>query len=75
MAQHEVLVACHDQERHMITHQWNDFKLRWMDRHAKPATYKELVALVEEGSNYFNQLDRSSARNDLTPAEYWNEAV
>ncbi|MDO1575249.1 hypothetical protein RI128_03940 [Lactiplantibacillus plantarum] len=46
-----------------------------MDRHAKPATYKELVALVEEGSNYFNQLDRSSARNDLTPAEYWNEAV
>jgi hypothetical protein len=25
--------------------------------------------------NYFNQLDRSPARNDLTPAEYWNEAV
>ena len=24
---------------------------------------------------YFNQLDRSPARNDLTPAEYWNEAV
>jgi len=35
----------------------------------------KLVALVEEGINYFNQLDRSPARNDLTPAEYWNEAV
>jgi putative transposase len=33
------------------------------------------VALVEEGINYFNQLDRSPARNDLTPAEHWNEAV
>jgi len=54
---------------------WNEFKLRWIDRHAKPVTYKELVALVEEGINYFNQLDRSPARNDLTPAEYWNEAV
>ncbi|WHQ55861.1 integrase core domain-containing protein (plasmid) [Lactiplantibacillus plantarum] len=54
---------------------WNEFKLRWIDRHANPVTYKELVALVEEGINYFNQLDRSPARNDLTPAEYWNEVV
>ncbi|MDD1390273.1 hypothetical protein PSQ89_08800 [Pediococcus pentosaceus] len=40
--------------------------MRWIDRHAKPVTYKELVALAEEGINYFNQLDRSPARNDLT---------
>ncbi|WP_395267230.1 integrase core domain-containing protein [Lactiplantibacillus plantarum] len=54
---------------------WNEFKVRWIARHARPATYKELAALVEEGITYFNQLDRSPARNDLTPAEYWNKAV
>lgn len=54
---------------------WNEFKVRWIERHARPATYKELVALVEEGITYFNQLDRSPARNDLTPAEYWDKAV
>lgn len=54
---------------------WNEFKVRWMERHAMPATYQEFVSLVEAGINYFNHLDRSPARNDLTPAEYWNEAV
>lgn len=54
---------------------WNEFKVRWMDRHAMPTTYQEFVALVEAGIHYFNHLDRSPARNDLTPAEYWNEAV
>ena len=54
---------------------WNEFKVRWIARHARPATYKELVALVEEGITYFNQLDRSPARNDLPPAEYWNKPV
>ena len=34
---------------------WNEFKLRWMDRHPMPKTFEELVKLVEEGIEYFNQ--------------------
>lgn len=54
---------------------WNEFKAHWMDRHPMPTTYREFKALVIEGIHYFNHLDRSPARNDLTPVEYRNEAV
>lgn len=54
---------------------WNEFKLRWMDRHPMPKTLEELVKLVEEGIKYFNHYNRSAQRNGLTPYEYWNEAV
>jgi len=54
---------------------WNEFKTHWMDRHPMPATYQEFKALVNEGIHYFNYLDRSPARNDLTPVEYRNEAA
>jgi len=46
-----------------------------MERRAMPATYQEFVSLLEAGINYFNNLNRSPARNNLTPSEYWNEAV
>ena len=54
---------------------WNEFKAHWMDRHPTPQTYQEFVKLVDEGIYYFNYLDRSPARNDLTPVEYWNEVA
>lgn len=54
---------------------WNEFKLRWMDRHPMAKTYEELVKLVEEGIDYFNHHNRSAQRNGLTPDEYWNEAA
>lgn len=54
---------------------WNEFKLRWMDRHPMAKTYPELVSLVEEGIIYFNHHNRSAQRNGLTPDEYWNEAI
>ncbi|WP_260274279.1 IS3 family transposase [Pediococcus parvulus] len=54
---------------------WNEFKLRWMDRHPMAKTYKELVKLVEDGIEYFNHQNRSAQRNGLTPDEYWNEAI
>jgi transposase InsO family protein len=54
---------------------WNEFKLRWMDRHPLAKTYQELVELVEDGIEYFNHHNRSAQRNGLTPDEYWNEAV
>ena len=54
---------------------WNEFKTHWMDRHPMPTTYQEFKALVNEGIHYFNHLDRSPARNDLTPIEYRNGAA
>lgn len=54
---------------------WNEFKLRWMERHETPKTYQELIKLVESGIEYFNHYDRSTKRNGLTPDEYWNETV
>ena len=54
---------------------WNEFKLRWMDRHPLAKTCQELVKLVEDGIEYFNHHNRSAQRNGLTPDEYWNEAV
>lgn len=54
---------------------WNEFKLRWMDRHPMPKTYKELVKLVEDGIHYFNYGNPSGQRNGLTPEEYRNEAI
>lgn len=54
---------------------WNEFKLRWIERHETPKTYQELIKLVESGIEYFNHYDRSTKRNGLTPDEYWNEAV
>jgi len=54
---------------------WNEFKTHWMDRHPMPTTYQEFKELVNEGIHYFNHLDRSPARNDLTPIEYRNGAA
>lgn len=54
---------------------WNEFKTHWMDRHPMPKNYQEFKTLVNEGIYYFNHLDRSPARNDLTPVEYRNEAI
>ena len=54
---------------------WNEFKTHWMDRHPMPSTYKEFKDLVDKGIYYFNYLDRSPARSDLTPVEYRNEVA
>lgn len=54
---------------------WSEFKLRWMNRHPTPKTYKELVKLVESGINYFNYINRSRKINSHTPAEHWNMAI
>lgn len=54
---------------------WNDFKLRWMDKHPTPTTLKELRKLVSAGVDYFNYMYRPEKNNDLTPYEYRNEAI
>lgn len=50
---------------------WNEFKLRWLDRHPMPKTYKQLLRLIRDGVRYFNHLNRSAQRGGLTPDEYW----
>ena len=65
----------HPWENSPMERWWNEFKLRWMDRHPMAKTYPELVSLVEEGIIYFNHHNRSAQRNGLTPDEYWNEAI
>ena len=54
---------------------WSEFKLRWMNRHPMPKTYKELVKLVNEGIHYFNHINRSQTINGHTPAEHWDMAI
>jgi len=54
---------------------WNEFKLRWIERHPLVKTYAELVNLVEEGIEYFNHDNHSEQRNDRTPDEFWYAAV
>lgn len=54
---------------------WNEFKLRWLERHPMAKTYNELVRLIEEGIEYFNHSNRSVKRNGLTPDEYWGVAI
>lgn len=54
---------------------WNEFKYRWVARHPMPKAYQELMKLVEAGIEYFNNYNRSTQRNGLTPDEYWNTSV
>ena len=54
---------------------WSEFKLRWMNRHPMPKTYEELVKLVNDGIDYFNNISRSETRNGCTPAEFWSIAI
>jgi len=54
---------------------WNGFKTHWVDRHSILKTYEEFEALAKEESHYFNHLDRSLARNALTPIECRNEGA
>jgi len=54
---------------------WNDFKLRWMDKHPMPTTFEELQKIVSKGIDYFNYTYRPEKNNDLTPYEYRNEAI
>jgi len=54
---------------------WNEFKLRWIERHPMAKTEHELIELVESGIKYFNHDNRTAQRNGLTPDEYWNEAI
>lgn len=52
---------------------WNDFKLRWFERHPIPRTLKRLKRLVAQGIEYFNSRVHSAIRDGKTPDEYLND--
>jgi transposase InsO family protein len=59
----------------VIEHYWGDFKYIWMAHHSHPQTLAELKALVKQGVEYFNTVEISSKRNNLTAEDFRNEAV
>lgn len=59
----------------VIEHYWGDFKYIWMAHHPHPQTLTELEALVKQGVEYFNTVEISSKRNNLTAEDFRNEAV
>lgn len=52
-----------------------DFKYIWMAHHPHPQTLTELKDLVKQGVEYFNTVEISSKRNNLTAEGFRNEAV
>nr|WP_232298581.1 IS3 family transposase [Companilactobacillus ginsenosidimutans] len=54
---------------------WSNFKGIWMDSHPRPATLEALIKLVQDGIDYFNNIDRLPTKNGLTPEECWNKAI
>ena len=59
----------------VIEHYWGDFKYIWMAHHSHPQTLAELKDLVKQGVEYFNTVEISSKRNNLTAEDFCNEAV
>ena len=59
----------------VIEHYWGDFKYIWMAHHSHPQTLAELKDLVKQGVEYFNTVEISSKRNNLTAEDFRNEAV
>ncbi len=59
----------------VIEHYWGDFKYIWMAHHSHPQTLTELKDLVKQGVEYFNTVEISSKRNNLTAEDFRNEAV
>ena len=59
----------------VIEHYWDDFKYIWMTHHPHPQTLTELKDLVKQGVEYFNTVEISSKRNNLTAENFRNEAV
>jgi transposase InsO family protein len=46
-----------------------------MAHHSHPQTLAELKDLVKQGVEYFNTVEISSKRNNLTAEDFRNEAV
>lgn len=59
----------------VIERYWNDFKYTWLAHQPHPKTLSELEDLVKRGVEYFNTVEISSKRNNLTAEDYRNEAA
>lgn len=65
----------HPWENSPMERWWNDFKLIWMDKHARPKTLEELEQLVQGAIEYFNKKRAYTSRNGLTAEQFRNQAA
>ena len=60
----------HPWENSPMERWWNDFKLIWLAKRARPETLEELEESVKESIEYFNTQRAYASKNGLT-AENW----
>ena len=65
----------HPWENSPMERWWNDFKLVWMNKHARPKTLEELEQLVKGAIEYFNTKRAYTSRNGLTAEQFRNQAA
>ncbi|WP_431815483.1 IS3 family transposase [Limosilactobacillus portuensis] len=65
----------HPWENSPMERWWNDFKLVWMNKHARPKTLEELEQLVKGAIEYFNKKRAYTSRNGLTAEQFRNQAA
>lgn len=59
----------------VIERWWCDFKHMWMAHHPAPQTLDQLLKLVSAGVTYFNNVEISGKRNNLTAVDYYNGKI
>ncbi|UAW63366.1 IS3 family transposase [Limosilactobacillus reuteri] len=65
----------HPWENSPMERWWNDFKLVWMNKHARPKTLEELEQLIKGAIEYFNKKRAYTSRNGLTAEQFRNQAA
>ena len=73
--QHSMSHPGHPWENSPMERWWNDFKLLWFQKHARPKTLSELEQLVKEAVEYFNTKRAYTSRNGLTAEQFRNQAA
>ncbi|MCT4375516.1 transposase, partial [Limosilactobacillus fermentum] len=59
----------------VIERWWCDFKHLWLAHQPAPQTYDQLLKLVAEGVKYFNTVEISGKRKNLTAVDYYRSEI
>lgn len=59
----------------VIERWWCDFKHLWLAHQPEPQTYDQLLKLVAEGVKYFNTVEISGKRKNLTAVDYYRSEI
>lgn len=72
---HSMSYPGHPWENSPMERWWNDFKLIWINKHARPKTLEELEQLVKGAIEYFNTKRAYTSRNGLTAEKFRSQAA